>query len=110
MEEILTNSVSPIDFAEAMDHWGNIGQAIDVLLRNLMWAAPYEVFLQSINILQFIAREATYTQASVILSKLDSSHFDWRNSVEAGNQLQSKRKVPMSRNETIVMNALRYCP
>ncbi|KAG0045590.1 hypothetical protein BGZ83_009224 [Gryganskiella cystojenkinii] len=77
-------------FAEAMDHWSNINAAIDVLLKNLMWSAPYKVFTESIGILQLIAREATYTQAREILNRLDKVHFDWRNTVESGGIEPSK--------------------
>ncbi|KAF9930001.1 hypothetical protein FBU30_001020 [Linnemannia zychae] len=77
-------------FAEAMDHWSNIETAISLLTGNLMWAAPAHVYTDSIKILQVIAQEATFTQASTILTTLDSVHCDWRNVVESGGVTETQ--------------------
>ncbi|KAG0306868.1 hypothetical protein BGZ97_000587 [Linnemannia gamsii] len=71
-------------FAEAIDHWSNIDKAISFLTGNLMWAAPAQVYTDSIKILEAIAQEATYTQAAPILAALDRAHCEWRDVVESG--------------------------
>lgn len=71
-------------FAEAMDHWSNIDTAISFLTGNLMWAAPAQVYTDSIKILEVIAQEATYTQAAPIITALDRAHCEWRDVVESG--------------------------
>lgn len=49
-----------------------------------MWAAPAQVYTDSIRILEVIAQEATYTQAAPILTALDRAHCEWRDVVESG--------------------------
>jgi hypothetical protein len=49
-----------------------------------MWAAPAQVYTDSIKILEAIAQEATYTQAAPILAALDRAHCEWRDVVESG--------------------------
>lgn len=49
-----------------------------------MWAAPAQVYTDSIKILEVIAQEATYTQAAPILTALDKAHCEWRDAYESG--------------------------
>ncbi|KAG0203301.1 hypothetical protein BGX28_004397 [Mortierella sp. GBA30] len=77
-------------FAEAIDHWSNIEDAIKLLSGNLMWSAPPRVYAESIKILTVIAQEATYTQASPILAILNSAHCEWRDSFDAGGVLAAQ--------------------
>ncbi|KAF9917165.1 hypothetical protein BX616_001769 [Lobosporangium transversale] len=68
-------------FAEAMDHWSNIYIAIKILMGNLMWTAPFNVYTASVTILTVIASEATESQAASILDLLDKAHHELRDSV-----------------------------
>ncbi|KAF9573120.1 hypothetical protein EC968_008969 [Mortierella alpina] len=77
-------------FAEAMDHWSNIEDAIKLLTGNLMWSAPHQVYIHSIKILMVIAQEATFTQASTIFNILRSAHCEWRISLDSGAMVQAQ--------------------
>ncbi|KAF9938245.1 hypothetical protein BGZ67_000390 [Mortierella alpina] len=77
-------------FAEAMDHWSNIEDAIKLLTGNLMWSAPHQVYTHSIKILMVIVQEATFTQASPIFDILRSAHSDWRISLDSGKMVQAQ--------------------
>ncbi|KAF9939593.1 hypothetical protein BGZ65_010060 [Modicella reniformis] len=71
-------------FAEAMDHWSNIDTAIELLIGNLMWTAPPQVYEKSIKILEVIVKEATFTQSRPILVKLNKEHCQLRDAYEDG--------------------------
>ncbi|KAG0316912.1 hypothetical protein BGZ99_006614 [Dissophora globulifera] len=77
-------------FAEAIDHWSNIHKAIELLTGNLMWTAPANVYSMSIQILDVIAKEATYTQAAPILSILDKAHCELRYSLDDDGMNQAQ--------------------
>ncbi|KAF9957098.1 hypothetical protein BGZ72_002145 [Mortierella alpina] len=77
-------------FAEAIDHWSNIEDAIKLLTGNLMWSAPHQVYTHSIKILMVIAQEATFTQASPIFDILKSAHCEWRASLDSGAMVQAQ--------------------
>ncbi|CAO3573904.1 unnamed protein product [Mortierella alpina] len=77
-------------FAEAMDHWSNIEDAIKLLTGNLMWSAPHQVYTHSIKILMVIAQEATFTQAAPIFEILKSAHSEWRISLDSGVMVQAQ--------------------
>lgn len=93
-------SIVKLAFAEAMDHWSNIDTAISFLTGNLMWAAPAQVYTDSIKILEVIAQEATYTQAAPIITALDRAHCEWRDVVESGVVTENQGMLILSFNVT----------
>ncbi|KAF8979549.1 hypothetical protein BGZ46_005284 [Entomortierella lignicola] len=78
------------EFAEAMDHWSNIHTAVELLLGNLMWTAPPQVYARSLKILEVIAKEARYTQAEPILIHLDKVHLELRDAFESKSMNQAQ--------------------
>ncbi|KAF9113716.1 hypothetical protein BGX27_000930 [Mortierella sp. AM989] len=87
-------------FAEAMDHWGNIHTAIELLTGNLMWATPPQVYARSIKILDVIAKEARYVQAEPILIALDKVHLELRYDLDSGSMNQAQVQTMFGGNNS----------